>query len=124
MTKLEKFKKNLIKNDYTKYGAGIVYKEIYQKCIKDEKGKKYFIDFKQKAVPKEYDEGCFFGLDCQLTANIGDKKMVIDVRSASWFNTEEKKYEDEFFPDLKEIEKFIENIWQSIGANYYEDFKN
>lgn len=122
MTNLTKFKENLVKNGYNKSGASIFYTELYQKCVTDKKGKKYFINFQQKAFPKEYDEGCFFSLDCQFNTNISNKKITVDISSNQWFNTDEEKYQDSFFPELEEIEKFVENIWQFLGKNYYENF--
>lgn len=121
-SKLKQFKKDLIKRGYTKYGSSVFYSELYQKCIEDKKGKKYFIDFKQKAVPVESGAGCFFKLDCQFDTKIGNKKVTVDISSNQWFNSEEKQYEYIFFPDLVEIERFVENLWRYLGSNYYERY--
>lgn len=122
MSKLTKFKKNLIKKGYTKYEASLLYSELYQKCVTDEKGKKYFIDFVQKAAPKELGKSYFFLLNCQFNTFIDGKKLTIDISSNQWFNNDDKKYQDSFYPGIEEVEKFIENLWVLLGKNYYELF--
>jgi hypothetical protein len=118
---LKKFKQNLLKNGYTKYPARTLYTELYQKGVKDKKGKRYFINFYQKAVPADYSEDLFFTLDLQLQTEIDGKELSLNINSTQWFSND-KKYKENFNPELKEIEKFVEKIWQGLGANYYEKF--
>ena len=82
----------------------------YQKCIKDNKGKKYFIDIHKwkdwwhPYTHEKYEGG--YEYFCQLSDGVTDKPVNL-IFFSGW--------------TIKEVEETIEKIWQ-IQFRYYERY--
>jgi hypothetical protein len=91
------------------------YKGLYQKCIRDTKGKKYFInfhcwDFANSFVGyQNVDREMGFEGDIQLTLPNGDSVNIEYLGAGK--------------RTVVEIETWFESVWQSLGAQYYEEYE-
>lgn len=83
---------------------------LYQKRIEDEKGIKYFINY---YLYHDEKENITFEVDLQF--ELEDCVMNIDL-----FNFEIEKF---IYPVAEAIESKVEDIWQKLGAKYYEEYK-
>lgn len=80
---------------------------LFQKCITDEKGKKYFINLWY------YTEGRYGH------ANLPES-IQADVQFETDGVTDENMNVVLFTQDVDKIEEVFENMWQKLGLNYYE----
>jgi hypothetical protein len=100
----------LIDKGYRKYPSGISFKYsdyFYQKCFKDDKGKKYFIEFIYYSPIKFSNENTVEeNFMCHL--NINEPHMT---------------FEQHHIKDVEEAEKKCELFFNIMGCNYYERFE-
>lgn len=89
-----------IRSDPTTHGE-----ELYQKVLRDDEGKKYWIDFYYYDIPG-VDEDVFEGQTDLYREGTG----CIDTEMRVTF----------FGKDLDEIEKKCEGLWEWNGRGYYE----
>lgn len=88
------------------------YKGLYQKCIRDTQGKKYYINFNcwdfanSFAGSQNSNREMSFEGDIQVTLANGDN---VDI---SYLGGSKRS--------LGEIESWFESVWQSLGSQYYE----
>ena len=83
---------------------------LYQKKITDEKGIKYFINY---YLYRDEKQNITFELDLQF--ELDDCVMNITL-----FNF---KIEELIYPVAEAIEAKVEDIWQKLGAKYYEEYE-
>lgn len=106
----------LEKNDYVEYKGNDFTdnQPLYQKCIKDELGKKYFINVNWFSVDlgkEKKHEG--WEIKVQFQNVIIDNIEI--TKNATYFDLPEGiKIED--------IETLIEKDWRSLGKPYYERY--
>ena len=83
---------------------------LYQKRITDSKGIKYFINY---LLYRDEKENITFEVDLQF--ELDDCTMNITL-----FNF---KIEELIYPAVEAIEEKVEDVWQKLGAKYYEEYK-
>lgn len=88
------------------------YKGLYQKCIQDTQGKKYFINFhcwdfaNSFAGHQNVDREMGFEGEIQINIPNGDSVNIAYLGAGK--------------RNLNEIEAWFEKVWSSLGAQYYE----
>ena len=83
---------------------------LYQKKITDKKGIKYFINY---YLYRDEKQNITFEVDLQF--ELDDCVMNITL-----FNF---KIEELIYPVVEAIEAKVEDIWQKLGAKYYEEYE-
>ena len=83
--------------------------DLFQKCIRNEYGKKYFININRwdfSLIHPRYSGEVRYGATVQFTKKNGDA-INVDYLSVQSDN-------------LKEVEKFYEDMWDTGWFDYYE----
>lgn len=102
--------KILLENGYKKWEAFNPYANAsYQKCIKDERGKKYYISVNEY---KDY-------FQKEITTYEFD--FAVEVKGFGTIKT--LAYALQKLVTIDEIEERFEKMWESLGSNYYEEFE-
>lgn len=83
---------------------------LYQKKITDSKGIRYFINY---YLYRDEKQNITFEVDLQF--ELDDCVMNITL-----FNF---KIEELIYPVAEAIEAKVEDIWQKLGAKYYEEYE-
>ena len=83
---------------------------LYQKKITDKKGIKYFINY---YLYRDEKQNITFEVDLQF--ELDDCVMNITL-----FNF---KIEELIYPAVEAIEAKVEDIWQKLGAKYYDEYE-
>lgn len=101
----------LIKAGYKQYPPSPIDNEcvtdLFQKCVTDEYGKRYFINIKRWDFRKYGDQnGVNYESDMQLTHKNGN---YVNIKGLSGWK-------------LDELEKFFADIWNTGWFKYYEAF--
>ena len=103
----------ILQAGYTEYPPSSIEYEcvtrFFQKCFKDDVGKKYFIDIKRwdfpphpntgHQIPTSYEFGVQFNTQ-------DDKVMNLNLFSTGW--------------TIENAEAFVEEMWQKMNLRYYE----
>lgn len=104
-------KENLLNADYKIFKNGLfmndeTYLMSFEKRFDDEKGKKYFIH-----------------LNCRDFSNYNNK-LGIRYDSEVQFNTDGETFNVNYFINddttIEQMEKFYENLWETLKCDYYE----
>jgi len=95
---------------------------LYQKCITDEKGKKYFIDLYYYPETKHY-----YYNDLNENGTVKTDNFVVlpeSIQAEVQFTgdgvTDEHMDVKLFTKDIDKIEEVFENMWVKLGLGYYE----
>lgn len=84
---------------------------LYQKGHTDEKGVKYFINCYEIGIDE-----VSYQFDVQLSVN----GCAINIETVQWFFSENKW--NHRVNTLNTVETMVEIIWQSLKADYYEEY--
>ena len=119
----EKFKENLLENGYKKFKPHLKdsFTESYQKCIRDDIGKKYFINFyyhpdqlfRNNQVWKSRLE-----LEIQFNKVYKKKEYTYNLTMFSMYKVNKEKIH--IMHPLNEIEELVEDMFKKQKFEYYE----
>lgn len=97
---------NLIAAGYRQYPPSAIDSgadALYQKCIKDERGKLYYVNFRQWDLI-----GCDPTFDTDVSCNT-------DSGGYAWLKFKE--------PTIEASERRAETLWKAAGGIYYEEWQ-
>lgn len=88
------------------------YKGLYQKCIRDNQGKKYFINFHAWDFANSFASDRNVGREVSLQAEAQFTLPNGDNINVEYLSAQRRT--------LAEIEAWFENAWSFMGAQHYE----
>lgn len=88
--------------------------KAFQKCVKDDKGKKYFMEVLKYTFP--------YGLRSEIPEP-NDQYSISTILYKAGTGNIESEMEIKFYSDdLEYVEKRIEKLWEFTGKGYYEKY--
>jgi hypothetical protein len=100
-------KNMFLKSGYTDYGIYNNKYNLLQKCIKDNFGKKYYINIKIYSLIHEIKPYLSYSADVQFNMNSEKDTFNVDLLDVK---------------SVEQVESFFENIFQTLKCDYYEKY--
>lgn len=126
---LDKFKKELESRGYKYFDNDARldhYDYMYQKCFRDELGKRYFIDI------RFYDFTKFYNFpqnwSCSAEVYFRDNKELHSEKSDKNYFDKWESYPENYtnvdikFEDIDTLESFVQKLFWAMGFEYYEKY--